>query len=93
MESSQQQIHRTVVEQIPQQCFVALIRHGERADFEPLGITSKPYEVKHDPPLTDKGIAQATETGRALKAFLLDSGYDEIIIECSPFIRTMMTAA
>ncbi|TNV75894.1 hypothetical protein FGO68_gene876 [Halteria grandinella] len=72
-------------------CFVALIRHGERADLAPHAPLSKPYTVKHDPPLTDTGIQQAFETGQALKKML--AAYDTIIIECSPFIRTMMTAA
>jgi broad specificity phosphatase PhoE len=46
------------------------VRHGERADLAPLSKTSKPYLIKHDPPLTDKGIQQAIETGQALKKFL-----------------------
>ena len=77
-----------------QKCFVALVRHGERADQAPLSKTSKPYLIKHDPPLTDKGIQQALETGKALKKFLhSDLKVDEVVLECSPFIRTMMTAA
>lgn len=76
------------------QCFVALIRHGERADAAPFSKTSKVYKYEHDPPLTDRGIKQAEETGVALKKFLMEEQkYDEIIIETSPFIRTMMTAA
>ncbi|TNV76103.1 hypothetical protein FGO68_gene4205 [Halteria grandinella] len=75
-------------------CFVGLIRHGERADYVGPHQTSKPYTVHHDPPLSDIGIKQAYETGLALKKLLIDEqGYETIIIECSPFIRTMMTAA
>ncbi|TNV75957.1 hypothetical protein FGO68_gene10477 [Halteria grandinella] len=75
-------------------CFVGLIRHGERADYVPKSCTSKKYTVHHDPPLSDIGIQQALETGKALKKFLIEEqGYETIVIECSPFIRTMMTAA
>ena len=77
-----------------QPCFVALIRHGERADAAPKQATSKKWEVYHDPPLTDKGIKQAYETGLALKKFLYeDQACSEVILECSPFLRTLMTAA
>ena len=73
-------------------CFVALIRHGERADYAH-GKTSAVFDIDHDPPLTDKGVKQARETGVSLKKFLAEEGYQEVIIECSPFLRTMMTAA
>lgn len=77
----------------PQICLAALIRHGERADCAPRHRTSKAYIIENDPPLTDKGIIQAFETGTSLKKFLTDDGYTDIVLECSPFIRCMMTAA
>lgn len=52
------------------------------------------YEVKSDPPLTRKGIQQAIETGQYLKeALLKEHQIEEIVIECSPLLRTMMTAS
>ena len=38
-----------------EQCFFALIRHGERADCH-YGKRSYKYDIPHDPPLTDKGV-------------------------------------
>ena len=46
---------------VGQQCLVALVRHGERADFA--GESSKKWDISFDPPLTQIGISQAEETG------------------------------
>ena len=43
----------SVATEAPQKVFVALIRHGERADFAEEKID---YEIESDPPLTDKGL-------------------------------------
>ena len=43
-----------MIEENTQQCFMALIRHGERADFvETIKIE---YDCPHDPPLTPLGV-------------------------------------
>ncbi len=67
------------------------MRHVERADQAPFSKTSKHCLIKHDPPLTDKGIQQALET--RLEFQHSDLKVDEVVLESSPFIRTMMTAA
>ena len=53
------------------------------------------YRNKIDPPLTPLGIEQAKATGRYLKQYFRDNNYQfkRIVIECSPFLRAMMTAA
>jgi broad specificity phosphatase PhoE len=55
------------------------------------------YLIKNkvDPPLTPNGIRQAEQTGRYLKEYFEEEGlaFDKIIIESSPFLRTMMTAS
>ena len=67
------------------------VRHGERVDHaKHLKIE---YPIKYDPPLTPLGVQQATETGRFFKEYLKTHKFDDIVIECSPFIRTMMTGA
>ncbi|TNV76018.1 hypothetical protein FGO68_gene2757 [Halteria grandinella] len=72
-------------------CQVIFIRHGERADLAPeKGVA---YDVKNDPPLTDLGIKQAQHTGQWLRNYIMEQKFDEIVIECSPFIRTMQTAS
>ena len=51
------------------------------------------YPNKSDPPLTERGIQQARATGDFLKKYLEDGHhFDKVIIECSPFLRCMMTA-
>ena len=47
-----------------------------------------------DPPLSNKGLEQAKATGEFLITYLLGNGYefDEVIVECSPSMRCMMTA-
>lgn len=66
-----------------------MIRHGERADnvrFEELGVE---VENMLDPPLTPLGWRQAADTGHFLKEYFENNGYTEVIIETSPFLRTM----
>jgi len=72
-------------------CQVLFIRHGERADFA--ADTNIKYDVPSDPPLTKLGIEQAKEAGRLLKVYIAAQKFDEVIIECSPFIRTVQTAS
>lgn len=67
------------------------IRHGERADLAPeKGVE---YDVRCDPPLTPLGVTQVEETGIYLKRYIEENKFDEVVIECSPFIRTVQTAA
>ena len=75
-------------------CFAAVIRHGERVDHIP---NYNPADIpnEHDPSLTDFGFEQAKLTGKYLKEYFDTNGmnFDKVIIECSPFIRTMQTAS
>ena len=64
--------------------FSCVIRHGEK-DYE-----KSPKFL--DPVLSTKGCEQAAKCGKFLKDYLQDAGYKEIIVECSPFLRTMQTA-
>ena len=67
------------------------IRHGQRAD-ECWDFDQRLVDYT-DPLLTPKGIKQATQTGQYIKTLIKTEGFEEVIIEASPFIRTMMTAA
>jgi len=74
-----------------------VVRHGERADHDP---EIREQWIGHpDPILTTIGHKQAAETGHFLKAKLEEiekkegKQFDKVILECSPFIRTMATAA
>ena len=80
-----------LTEQNEENLHLFYIRHGERADHaKHLNIE---YPVKTDPPLTPLGVQQATETGYFFKKYLTTHKFDEVKIECSPYIRTMMTGA
>ena len=74
------------------QGFCALIRHGERADKidsqrrAELGIE---VDDMNDPPLTPLGIEQAKDQALYLKEYLEANEYTEVVIETSPFLRTM----
>ena len=46
-----------------------------------------------DPPLTHLGFSQAQVTGKYLYKLLEEGQYEAIVIETSPFLRTMETAA
>ena len=67
------------------------IRHGQRAD-ECYDFDQRLIDYT-DPFLTPKGIQQATQTGLYIKGVIETEGFEEVILEASPFIRTMMTAA
>ena len=47
----------------------------------------------HDPPLTKLGVAQAHVCGKRLRNTLENKAYDRIVIETSPFLRCLETAA
>ena len=71
---------------------MALIRHGERADrVWPLKVQ---FDNEFDPPLTELGIKQAQGTGKYLANYLKKNGlsFDKVMVESSPFVRTLMTA-
>ena len=70
-----------------------MVRHGERADNvdnEKMGIY---IEQMSDPPLTPLGINQAKECGAFFKKYLEDNGYTKIIVQSSPYLRCLQTAA
>ena len=71
--------------------FGAIIRHGECAN-EHMDIK---YPNPLDPPLTENGMDQAEDTGYCLNKYFKENKwqFDEIIIECSPFLKCMMTAS
>lgn len=68
--------------------YVVACRHGERADFE--GKLGK-YSWE-DPELTDRGIDQANNVGKQLQEFIINNGIDQVVIESSPFLRTLETS-
>lgn len=77
--------------------FAAIIRHGQVNDLveehnKPKKIPSDPDE--YDPPLTALGIKQAQQTGQFLQEYFKNHNFrfHKVIIECSPFLRCMMTA-
>ncbi|CDW74263.1 UNKNOWN [Stylonychia lemnae] len=69
---------------------VLFIRHGQRADLHPEKEVE--YDIPYDPPLTDTGFQQAKETGEHLKEYIRNNKFDKIILEVSPFLRTIQTA-
>ena len=82
------------------------MRHGERADFakndDPKNASkSSSYnsQTNHDPNLTDKGLAQASEAGlhfkNSIENFQREHNitFDEVRVEASPFLRTLQTGA
>eukprot|EP00347_Sterkiella_histriomuscorum_P019307 403342151 len=75
-----------------QRCEILFIRHGERADKH-LEENGKPIEFMDDAHLTQIGIQQAKETGLFLKSYIEENKFEEVILESSPFLRVMMTAA
>ena len=70
-------------------CF--MIRHTERADKT---VIPETFRTKEDPPLSSLGIKQSHITGQYLKKWfeMNEMEFDKIIIESSPFIRTLQTA-
>ena len=79
--------------------FICFIRHGERADCVPnsklLLLPREDTFEEYDTPLSKLGVEQAAETGRFLKKAMVDLNINtsKIVIKCSPFIRTIMTAS
>lgn len=71
--------------------FAGIILHGESGAE---GNFWFKYENRLDAPLTPKGIEEAERTGEALKRYFKEQNdkWDKIIIECSPFLATMMSA-
>jgi broad specificity phosphatase PhoE len=70
--------------------YAMMIRHGERRDY----VGQEYSSHKKDPPLSQRGIEMASETGKYIKR-QFDEGdikFEKVIIECSPFLRCMMTA-
>ena len=70
---------------------ILFIRHGERADHAK--HLNMEYPVRFDPPLTPLGVQQAKETGEFIREYAEKHGFDEIKLDVSPFLRTMMTAS
>ena len=66
-----------------------MIRHGERADnvdYVKMGIE---IEESQDPPLTPDGLHEAALTGEYLKNYLKSQNFTNIIIESSPYLRSL----
>ena len=88
---------------LPQtQKFMAFIRHGERGDRlytqeenDPRLVFPLSKMLEDDPPLSVKGMAQASATGDFLTNHLKNKNIDlhKILIKCSPFSRCLMTAS
>ena len=70
-----------------------MIRHGERADNVPYEAMGIEMEEIQDPPLTPRGIDQAICTGKFFKQYFEENGYTDIVIESSPFLRSLQTAS
>jgi broad specificity phosphatase PhoE len=69
---------------------IFFLRHGARLDqFDPEWHLSSP--TPYDPPLTTRGVAQARQTGSAIKDSLPRSKH-RIILHTSPFLRCIQTA-
>mmetsp|Transcript_7302 Transcript_7302/g.6389 ORF Transcript_7302/g.6389 Transcript_7302/m.6389 type:complete len:105 (-) Transcript_7302:624-938(-) len=80
--------------------FMAIIRHGERADRSEDGnLNSNNNFNPFDPCLTKLGLKQASTTAKYIKDIcnngLCEDKYQftKIIIACSPFLRCIQTAA
>ena len=72
--------------------YVFCVRHGERCDWTT--EYKHLYKGNYDGQLTPKGRIQAKETGQFLKKYLETiQPLTKVIIECSPFVRVMATAA
>ena len=69
------------------------IRHGERCDYVEDKSERARITVESDTPLTKLGVAQAHVCGQNLKKFFATNHFDKIVIESSPFLRTLETAA
>mmetsp|Transcript_33799 Transcript_33799/g.39764 ORF Transcript_33799/g.39764 Transcript_33799/m.39764 type:complete len:149 (+) Transcript_33799:36-482(+) len=82
-------------------CVVALMRHGQRMDKAISVERLKTSFAYNDPPLTEAGRTDAYQKGYLILAYKfqleqrLNGGkpFDKVIVESSPFLRTMQTAA
>ena len=74
------------------------VRHGERSDHK-LHLVGKVDMSKSDPVLTALGMKQARESGKFLKTLLRQieqkegRKFDNVVIQCSPFMRARQTAS
>ena len=68
-------------------------RHGERCDNSEIPQERARIENVADPPLSNLGVSQAHVTGEYLRTYLAENGIENIIIESSPLLRTLETAA
>eukprot|EP01017_Pseudomicrothorax_dubius_P045530 TRINITY_DN7882_c0_g1_i5.p1 TRINITY_DN7882_c0_g1~~TRINITY_DN7882_c0_g1_i5.p1 ORF type:complete len:160 (-),score=39.44 TRINITY_DN7882_c0_g1_i5:383-862(-) len=79
------------------------VRHGERADH--VESERAKIELSHDPHLTPQGVKQAFQTGVFLNKLIEEHENNlknanllhpekslKVIVLCSPFLRTIMTA-
>ena len=77
----------------PSKCFNLVVRHAERCDNSELQEEHDKVEVEWDPPLTAIGLLQAQETAKFLVEFLIHNKIDLVVIDSSPFLRCLQTAA
>ena len=75
------------------EALVVFICHGEKADNSNLQRERDRIDNEFDCPLTTLGLSQAHVTGQYLRKYFKENGFDKIIIESSPFLRTLETAA
>lgn len=66
----------------------AVVRHGQRADY---AIPDRPYLVRDDPPLTEKGMRQAGIAAEKICEVIGD--IEDIYLISSPFLRCIETAS
>jgi len=77
---------------------IILVRHGEREDFIN-AEWKKTAKFVHDPPLSERGLQQAEETGEYLRSYCNDTKNSEDpalpirTIMSSPFFRTLQTSS
>lgn len=70
-----------------------IVRHGERMDHADPSWAST-AALPSDPPLTERGVAQAFMTGKHLQSLLLEKAESRAIhILASPLLRCMQTAS
>jgi broad specificity phosphatase PhoE len=67
----------------------------EDEDIESNLVIEQKNQNEVDPPLTKKGMEQASEAGKYLKQYFEDNNlkFDEIKIKSSPFVRCIMTSS